>query len=207
MSEAGKTSMRDPVEAFTALVAERGYVGVSLRDVALESGLAFAELYRRYRDKPALMAALIERIDDEVLAGTPGQSDPEETARDRLFDVMMRRYDALKPHRAYLRQLRQLVLRDPILALSLAPAMRRSAAAMLEAAAIPSDGLAGAVQQSGLVALHAAVFRVFQEDETTDLSKTMAALDSRLKSAENLIQTIEKYRFIALSRGRETAVS
>jgi AcrR family transcriptional regulator len=207
MSEAGKTSMRDPVEAFTALVAERGYAGVSLRDVALESGLAFAELYRRYRDKPALMAALIERIDDEVLAGTPGQSDPEETARDRLFDVMMRRYDALKPHRAYLRQLRQLVLRDPILALSLAPAMRRSAAAMLEAAAIPSDGLAGAVQQSGLVALHAAVFRVFQEDETTDLSKTMAALDSRLKSAENLIQTIEKYRFIALSRGRETAVS
>jgi len=145
-------------------VAERGYAGVSLRDVALESGLAFAELYRRYRDKPALMAALIERIDDEVLAGTPGQSDPEETARDRLFDVMMRRYDALKPHRAYLRQLRQLVLRDPILALSLAPAMRRSAAAMLEAAAIPTDGLAGAVQQSGLVALHAAVFRVFQEE-------------------------------------------
>lgn len=206
MSEAGKTSMRDPVEAFTALVAERGYAGVSLRDVALESGLAFAELYRRYRDKPALMAALIERIDDEVLAGTPGQSDPEETARDRLFDVMMRRYDALKPHRAYLRQLRQLVLRDPILALSLAPAMRRSAAAMLEAAAIPSDGLAGAVQQSGLVALHAAVFRVFQEDETTDLSKTMAALDSRLKSAENLIQTIEKYKFLGLSRVRETAV-
>ena len=206
MSEAGKTPMRDPVESFTALVAEKGYAGVSLRDVALESGLAFAELYRRYRDKPALMAALIERIDDEVLAGTPGQSDPEETARDRLFDVMMRRYDALKPHRAYLRQLRQLVLRDPILALSLAPAMRRSAAAMLEAAAIPSDGLAGAVQQSGLVALHAAVFRVFQEDETTDLSKTMAALDSRLKSAENLIQTIEKYRFIGLSRGRETAV-
>ena len=207
MSEAGMTPMRDPVESFTVLVAEKGYAGVSLRDVALESGLAFAELYRRYRDKPALMAALIERIDDEVLAGTPGQSDPEETARDRLFDVMMRRYDALKPHRAYLRQLRQLVLRDPILALSLAPAMRRSAAAMLEAAAIPTDGLAGAVQQSGLVALHAAVFRVFQEDETTDLSKTMAALDSRLKSAENLIQTIEKYRFIGLSRGRETAVS
>ena len=207
MSEAGKTSMRDPVEAFTALVAERGYAGVSLRDVALESGLAFAELYRRYRDKPALMAALIERIDDEVLAGTPGQSDPEETARDRLFDVMMRRYDALKPHRAYLRQLRQLVLRDPILALSLAPAMRRSAAAMLEAAAIPTDGLAGAVQQSGLVALHAAVFRVFQEDETTDLSKTMAALDSRLKSAENMIQFIEKYSFSGRSGGRETAVT
>jgi len=205
MSEAREAPMRDPVEAFAALVAERGYAGVTLRDVAQESGLGFAELYRRYRDKPALVAAFMARVDDEVLAGTPRQSDPEETARDRLFDVMMRRYDALKPHRGYLRQLRQLASRDPILALSLAPAMRRSAAAMLEAAAIPSDGLAGAVQQSGLIALHAAVLRVFQADETGDLSKTMAALDSRLKSAERAIQAIEKYRPSGLPKGRDAA--
>lgn len=204
MSEAGETPMRDPVGAFCALVAEKGYAGVSLRDVAQESGLAFPELYRRYRDKPALVAAFMVRIDEEVLAGTPRQSDPEETARDRLFDVMMRRYDALKPHRAVLRQLAS---RDPILALSLAPAMRRSAAAMLEAAAIPSDGFAGAVQQNGLIALHMAVFRVFEGDETGDLSKTMAALDSRLKSAERLIQVFEKYRPFPLARGREAVPS
>ncbi len=207
MSEPGETSMRDPVEAFTALVAERGYAGVSLRDVARESGLGFAELYHRYRSKPALVSAFMARIDDEVLAGTPRQSDPEETARDRLFDVMMRRYDALKPHRAYLRQLRQATSRDPILALSFAPAMRRSAAAMLEAAGISSDGLAGAVQQSGLVALHVAVLPVFQGDETADLSKTMAALDGRLKSAENIMQTIEKYRPSSLSEVRQTVAS
>ena len=99
--------VRNPVDAFAALVAERGYARVSLRDVAQESGLAFSEFYRRYRDKPALIASFMARIDTEVLEGTPRQSDPEETARDRLFDVMMRRYDALKPHRDFLRQLRQ----------------------------------------------------------------------------------------------------
>lgn len=207
MSPGGDGPMRDPLEAFTALVAERGYAGVSLRDVAQEAGRSLAELYRRYRDKPALVAAVMARIDEEVLAGTPRQTDPEETARDRLFDVMMRRYDALKPHRALLRQLRQLVSRDPFLALSLAPAMRRSAAAMLEAAAIPSDGFAGAVQQNGLIALHMAVLPVFQADETGDLSKTMAALDSRLKSAERLMQVFEKYRPLSLARGREAATS
>ncbi len=207
MRPGGDGPMRDPLEAFTALVAERGYAVVSLRDVAQECGLSLAELYRRYRDKPALVAAVMARIDEEVLAGTPHQTDPEETARDRLFDVMMRRYDALKPHRALLRQLRQLASRDPFLALSLAPAMRRSAAAMLEAAAIPSDGLAGAVQQNGLIALHMAVLAVFQTDETGDLSKTMAALDSRLKSAERLIQVFEKYRPLSLVRGREAATS
>jgi AcrR family transcriptional regulator len=198
---------RDPVDAFAALVAERGYAGVSLRDVALEAGLSFSELYRRYRDKPALIAAFMARIDNEVLEGTPRQTDPEETARDRLFDVMMRRYDALKPHREFLRQLRQPMLSDPILALSLAPVLRRSSAAMLEAAAIPSDGLAGAVQQGGLAALHVAVSRVFFGDESGDLSKTMASLDSRLKTAESWLQAIEKYKPSAIRRATETSVS
>lgn len=199
---------RDAVDAFTALVAAKGYAGVSLRDVAHKAGLSLAELYRRYRDKPALIAAFMARIDSEVLDGTPqlgaGGADPEETARDRLFDVMMRRYDALKPHREFLRKLRQPLLGDPVLALSLAPAMRRSAAAMLEAAAIPSDGLAGAVQQNGLVALHFAVSRVFFGDESDDLSKTMAALDSRLKTAERWIQVIEKYKLSGVRRNPET---
>lgn len=192
MSEASPASGRDPLDAFTVLVAERGYAGVSLRDVAQEAGLSFAELYRRYPDKPALIAAFMARVDSEVLDGTPRQSDPEETARDRLFDVMMRRYDALKPHRAFLRQLRQPLMNDPILALSLAPALRRSSAAMLEAAAIPSDGLAGAVQQDALAAIHLTVSRVFYGDESGDLSKTMAALDSRLKTAERWMQIFAK---------------
>ena len=43
------------------------------------------------------MSAFLARIDAKVMAGTPSGNDPEETARDRLFDVMMRRYDAVRP--------------------------------------------------------------------------------------------------------------
>ncbi len=64
---------------------------------------------------------------------------------------------------------------------------------MLEAAALPSDGLRGAVRQNGLLAIHYAVARVFDRDDTVDLSKTMAALDSRLKTAERWSQLFEKY--------------
>lgn len=181
------------LDAFLGLIAERGFAPVTLRDVASASGLGFAELYRLYPDKAALVAAFLARADDEVLAGTPSESDPEETARDRLFDVMMRRYDALKPYRPAWRAIRAALLRDPILALSLAPALRRSMAAMLEAAGIASEGLAGAVRQNGLAALHLDVSRAFEDDESADLSKTMAALDGRLKTAERWAQSLEKY--------------
>jgi AcrR family transcriptional regulator len=188
-----KPSNEAALDAFIDLVATRGYSEVALRDVAEAAGLGLADLYRLYPDKVALMAAFMARIDAAVLAGTPGRGDPEETARDRLFDVMMRRYDALRPYRKALGEFRRAGTRDPMLALAMGPALRRSMAAMLEAAKVPSDGLTGALRQNGLLAIHYAVSRVFDKDETTDLSKTMAALDNRLKMAERWSQLFDKY--------------
>ena len=181
------------LDAFLGLIAEKGFADVTLRDVAEAAGLGLADLYRLYPDKVALVAAFMARIDAEVLAGTPRRTDPEETARDRLFDAMMRRYDALRPHRTALGAIRRAATRDPILALALGPALRRSMAVTLEAASVPSEGLSGAMRQNGLLAIHYAVSRVFDRDETADLSKTMAALDSRLKMAERWSQLFEKY--------------
>ena len=181
------------LDAFIKLIAEKGFADVALRDVAEAAGLGLAELYRVYPDKVALVAAFLAKIDAEVLAGTPSRTDPEETARDRLFDAMMRRYDAQKPYREALAAIRRAAARDPMLALAMAPALRRSMAAMLEAASVPSEGLSGALRQNGLLAIHYAVSRVYDKDETTDLSKTMAALDSRLKTAERWAQLFEKY--------------
>ena len=187
------TSADTVLDAFLALIAEKGFAEVTLRDVAAAADLGFADLYRLYPDKTALAAAFMARIDAEVLAGTPSSTDPDETARDRLFDVMMRRYDALRPHRDALRALRRAGTRDPLLALALGPALRRSMGAMLEAASLSSEGLPGALRQNGLLAIHYAVSRVFDRDDTVDLSKTMAALDSRLKMAERWSQLFEKY--------------
>ncbi len=189
MSEASDRAL----DAFLRLIAEKGFANVALREVAEAAGLGVAELYRLYPDKVALAAAFMARIDAEVLAGVPRQSDPEETARDRLFDTLMRRYDALRPHRAALAAMRRAATRDPLLAIALGPALRRSMSAMLESASLSSEGVNGALRQNGLLAIHYAVSRVFDRDETGDLSKTMAALDGRLKMAEKWAQLFEKY--------------
>ncbi len=193
MTPAPNLAHEAALDVFLGLIADKDFAAVTLRDVAQAANLGLADLYRLYPDKVALVAAFVARIDAEVLAGTPRQSDPEETARDRLFDTMMRRYDALRAHRAALRAIRGASRRDPLLLLALAPALRRSMAAMLEAAGVSSDGAPGALRQNGLLAIHYAVSRVFDRDETGDLSKTMAALDSRLKTAEKWAQLFDKY--------------
>lgn len=179
--------------AFLRLVGEKGYAAVALRDVAHVAGLGFAEFYALFPDKVALTGAFMARIDAQVMAGVASSNDPEETARDRLFDTLMRRYDALKSHKDFLRAVRRAMAADPLLALGMAAAMRRSMACMLEAAGVPSDGISGALRQNGLLAVHYAVLNVFESDGSEDLSKTMADLDRHLKTAEKWAQTFDKY--------------
>ena len=195
------------LDAFIGLIGQKGFADVALRDVAEAAGLSLADLYRIYPDKVALVAAFMARIDAAVLAGTATKTDPEETARDRLFDAMMRRYDALRPYREALAAIRRAGTRDPMLAVAMGPALRRSMAAMLEAASVPSDGLTGALRQNGLLAIHYAVSRVYDKDDTTDLSKTMAALDSRLKMAERWAQLFDKYVKSTDSKGPAAGVN
>lgn len=170
------------LEAFAALALEHGWRGVTMAAVAREAGLSFAALYRHFPDKTSLLRGLSRRIDAAVLED--GAADPAEPARDRLFEVMMRRYDALLPWRDALARLAEDLPRDPLAVLALRPAVHRSMAAMLEAAGIDSAGLVGTLRVNGLAALHAAVMRVWFTDDTADLSRTMAALDRRLKGAE-----------------------
>jgi AcrR family transcriptional regulator len=181
------------LDAFLRLLAERGYDEVSLGDVGAAASLGKPELYRLYPDKLALVQAFMARIDGEVLAGTPAALDPEETVRDRLFDLLMRRFDALRSHKVALGAIRRAARRDPMTALVLGPALMRSMAAMLEAAGVSAGGFPGVIRQNALLAIYAAVSRAFDKDESGDLSKTMAALDSRLKTAERWAQTIDKY--------------
>ena len=197
---------RDQVlDTFLRLLAERGYDEVSLGDVAAAASLGKADLYRLFPDKLALVQAFLARIDGEVLAGTAASLDPEETVRDRLFDLLMRRFDALRPHKAVLGAIRRAGRRDPIMALVLGPALMRSMATMLEAAGAPAGGLSGGFRQNALLAIYASVARVFDKDDSVDLSKTMAALDSRLKTAERWAQTIDKYSYSRYGRAASPA--
>ena len=104
-------------------------------------------------------------------------------SRDQLFDLLMSRFDAMKPHREGSRALLRHLPCDPATALLLTCATRRSMRWMLHAAGQPTTGLRGALRVAGLVAVWTWTLRAFERDESDDLSATMAALDTGLQRA------------------------
>lgn len=176
----------DPViRAAFDLAARLGWRYVSLADIAGESKLSLDKLYSRYRSKTEILIAFTRGIDAAVLAGTGAPSE-DESVRDRLFDTLMRRFEALGPYKDGLAA----VLRDgaggPAALLCGGASLLRSMAWTLESVGVSSNGLKGRLRTKGLLVVYLSSLRVWLRDETEDLAPTMAALDRRLARAESL---------------------
>jgi AcrR family transcriptional regulator len=169
------------VDAALSLAASRGWRRVSLAEIAAEARLSLAQLHALYRGKPMILAACLRHFDQAALAGPkPGAKDKP---RELLFEVLMRRFDALKPHRKAVASMLRDSIGDPAALLGF-QRLLVSMGWMLEAAGISSAGLAGKARRKILALVYISVLIVFLNDSSADLAKTMAALDRRLSLAQ-----------------------
>ena len=156
---------------------------IGLAEVAGRAGLKLSELRAEFGSTLAIVAAHIKDIDRAVLAG--GSADmAEEPARERLFDVLMRRLEALAPYKEAVHALLRSARHNPGLALALNAMAVRSQQWMLEAAGIGAHGPRGALRAQGAALMFARVLRVWFDDDEPGLDRTMAALGRGLASAE-----------------------
>lgn len=172
------------------LAARDGWRGVSLGGIAAEAGVSLAELYGQFRSKRAILSAIAGKADAAMLGAAAAGYGDDEPVRDRLFDVLMARFDALQPYRDGLAAAARDTLSDPLALASAGmchgPRLLRSMGWALEAAGVNPNGPKGMIRTRGLAAVYASVLPVWLRDESADLSATMAGLDKRLARAEKL---------------------
>ena len=163
-----------------ALAARDGWTQVSVAAAAREADLPLERARARFAGRDSMLLRFGRLADAAALTGALTEGSP----RDRLFDVLMRRFDALQAHREGVIALMRALPANPALALLLAAATQTSMAWMLEACGISSGGLRGVLRTKGLTAVWLYTARAWESDESTDLSATMAALDRALARAE-----------------------
>jgi AcrR family transcriptional regulator len=178
----GTSDRHKAVDALMALLAEHRFEQIGLAEVAGRAGLKLSELRAEFGSTFAILAAHMKTIDRAVLDG--GDADmSEEPARERLFDVLMRRLEVLAPDKPAVRSLLRSARRNPGLALALNAFAVRSQTWMLEAAGIGASGPRGRLRAQGAALMFARVVAVWLDDEEPGLDRTMAALDRALNSA------------------------
>jgi ubiquinone biosynthesis protein COQ9 len=162
------------VDAALRLAASDGWAGLSLDRIAREAGIGLAEFRKEFSSKADILAAFTRAVDDAVLAKI-GPAEASFAPRDRLFDVLMTRFEAMAPYKAGLKRICE--------------TMHRS----LGDSVTHAEGSRGAIRVPGLIALYARVFDIWLEDDDPGLARTMAALDSRLRRGERAMQRLDDF--------------
>ncbi len=176
------------VEAALELASRMGWDFITMTDIADKTHASLAELSEVFDDKGDILCAYGRMLDKRVLEAC-ADPDPSTPERDRLFEILMERFDALNENReAVVSILRSFTL-DPKQAVISLPHLGRSMAWMLEAAGIETSGVKGAVRVFGLTVVYLNVLRQWMKDKSEDLSSTMAALDRDLNRAQQCANT------------------
>lgn len=176
------------IAALWRVIAAHGWPGLTMRRLAAEAGIETATLRARFSTRLDLLLLHGRAMDRAVLAGTiPGQGG---SARDRIFDVLMRRLDSMQPHREGILRLFEDMRRDPAIALALAPHIGVAMRWMLEAAEIEAKSCEARLLALGLAGVWLATIRAWARDESPDMGATMAALDSALDRAERIARPL-----------------
>ncbi len=176
------------IAALWRVIAAHGWPGLTMRHLAAEAGTDIATLRERFPTRLDLLLLHGRVMDQAVLAGTiPGQGG---SARDRIFDVLMRRLDAMQSHRAGILRLFEDMRRDPALALALAPHIGVAMRWMLEAAEVEAKSCEARLLALGLAGVWLATIRAWARDDSPDMGATMAALDSALDRAERIARPL-----------------
>ena len=157
-----------------------GWRETTLAAAARDAALDLPRVRMRFPGKTAVLLRFGVVADQAMLAGAPSEGLP----RERLFDLLMLRFDQLQQHRDGMLALMQALRTDPATTLLLYGATLRSMRWALDAAEVPTDGPLGALRVHGLAAVWAYAMRAWQMDEgSADLPATMAAVDRGLDRA------------------------
>lgn len=179
------------IDAALTLAETKGWGRTSLAEIAAEAGLGLADLYARFRSKGAILEAFIRRIDRATLEGADAAQDGA-PVRDRLFELFMRRLDALQPHKPAVASLVRELMRHPLAALCAGGRLCRSMAWIASVAGLPTGGPLGLLRLKALSAIYLYALRTWLGDDSEDHARTMAALDKALSRAEMFANSVPR---------------
>ena len=169
---------RAVIQAAFRQAALRGWAEVNVAEAARDAGLDLPRVRARFPGRAAVLLRFGVMADQLALTGGA-----DGAPRERLFDMVMLRFDALQRHRTGVLALLSALRTDPATGLLLYGATLRSMKWLLDGAGIPTQGLTGALRVHGMQALWLYALRAWETDDSPDLSQTMAALDRGLDRA------------------------
>jgi AcrR family transcriptional regulator len=170
------------LKAGLSLAAEAEWDELTLAEIAEAAGLSLSD-FHKVATKDTLVDAAEGWFDKSMSAET---ADMEDGPQERLFDVIMLRFEAMEPYRAGMTALMKYRERSPARLAALLKARSESARWALVCAGLDTaSGAPLSLKTLAIAWVIGQTERSWRKDEDADFARTMATLDKELKGAED----------------------
>jgi AcrR family transcriptional regulator len=184
-------SVKDSIiDAALSLAAEEGWQDISFEQITLAAQVSEAEVLEYFDDKSDILVAYGRRVDARLFKEVPEILTEDMSEREKIFDILMGRFDIINEDRDAVLSILESVKGDPKQVLLTFPHLAKSMIRVLEASGVETQGIKGVAQVTGLVGVYLCVVRTWRDDDSADMTKTMAALDKALDYAESTANSL-----------------
>lgn len=199
MSEKQRNKAESPnrkiilIDTTLSLAGELGWPSVTLQLIGKTANVPLSEVSAIFSSKWDILEAFRERTDLLLTAGKSANLSGQ-SAKDRLFDILMARIEIIEPWKAGIGSIARHAVAQPITGIRLFTSLNKSMECMIEHVNAKIQGPGKLIQSRGLTLIYLLVLRRWIRDHSSDLGPTMAELNERLISADQLISRICGWR-------------
>lgn len=187
----GEKSVKDSViDAALNLAVEEGWASVSFDQIILASQADKSEVLEYFDDKGDILIAYGRRVDAKLFKEVPSIISDDMSAREKIFDILMERFDIINEDREAVLSILESFRGDPKQVVLTFPHLAKSMTKVLEASGVETENIKGAAQVTGLVGVYLYVVRMWKDDDSADMAQTMAKLDKSLDYAESTANSL-----------------
>lgn len=172
------------------LAAGKRWSEITLAEIAVRAGLTLQD-FHGIGGREEILEAMDGYFDRAMSAdGVPEDS----SARERLFDVMMKRFEAMEPYRDGLRELMKFRENSLSHVMRLPVHRHATAAWALASAGIDDDtGAPASLKRIAIAFVAGETERAWRREQSADFALTMAALDKGLRRAEERLGQLRRF--------------
>lgn len=185
---------QDILKAARKLSAQTAWESVSLVDIGREADVSATDITAIFPQKSDIVLALLQHIDDEIQREDFGFHHERDTAKDRLFEVIMFRFDLLEEDRASYISMLSSFQNAPEKAWRHKSAFLYSMRLLLEKSEINIDAVFKEdILMTGLALVYILSVKTWMKDDSPDLAKTMSTVDRHLTRMFSLSKRLDKF--------------
>ena len=181
------------IDSSFKIIEDEGWDNFTLKKLSEKKNLNINIINQLLRSKKNLLKEFSKMIDFKVEKEFSFEDLHDSSTKDNLFELIMLRLEYMQPYKAALKSIIFSIKKQPGMLKSVSNNVLDSLDFYLELTKAYDKSFFDLFKKKSILLIYSYIFKIWLDDNTEELSKTMSELDKLLTFSERLANNLKNY--------------